>query len=306
MKLKTFNLILLALLTFVSCSNETKEIQYEEVKVEERTLVRSFETSGSIEYKKLVEIMAPVEGRLEKILVEEGEKVEKGQVVAIMSSTLRVKMIDSAMHVGKKEKDFWEKQLLPTKVYTPTSGEVYDRKLGELDFANNGIMRISTGKVVRANVDEIDLNKIKINQSVSISLDVASDKKINGIISKISQTSKKVSNVNVYEVEIELASDAKEKIGFDPKYGMSVTIEFPIEKYEHALALPARAVDSNFGTKVKLTKSTGQRIDVELGNLFGDYVHVKSGLAKGDVILIEKFSNKQKSKRQSPLMMLVK
>ncbi|MCB0326510.1 MAG: efflux RND transporter periplasmic adaptor subunit [Bdellovibrionales bacterium] len=294
------------LLIWTSCEKSNDEIVFENIPVERVDLLRTFEASGAIEYKNLVEARAPTAGRLEKLYAKEGDFVKKNQVLATMSSNKRIELLDAARSAGKEEKDFWEKQLLPTKIFSPSNGEVYDRRFSEQDYVSGWVMRISTGKVVRVNVDEVDLNKVYVGQEVTLFLDIASEKKVLTKVQKISQTSRKVSNVNVYEVEIPLLDEHQNYFGFVPRYGMSVTVEFPIEQYPQALALPLRAVGSQFSKELELTKSSGEKVRVELGNIFGEYVYVKSGLSEGDAIQIEKFSASGSVRKESPLLRLIK
>ncbi|MCC7460581.1 MAG: efflux RND transporter periplasmic adaptor subunit [Proteobacteria bacterium] len=121
---------------------------------------------------------------------------------------------------------------------------------------------------------------------------------------KISQTSKLVNNVNVYQVEVALPSEKKQKrLPFEIKIGMSVTLFFSIHEKPGAKALSISAVNGKSNRSVNLLKENGTKVKVKLGEIYGDWVEVLEGLEVGEKVKIPEFKASEAKKRKSPLML---
>ena len=59
-------------------------------------------TTATVLPKNRLEIKAPVSGRVEQVLVQEGEFVKTGQILAWMSSTDRAALLDAAKGQGQE------------------------------------------------------------------------------------------------------------------------------------------------------------------------------------------------------------
>src|SRR6185295_987790 len=71
-----------------------------------------------------VEIKPPIAGRVEKLLVDEGAKVEAGQILAWLSSSDRAAILDAARAKGPAELKRWEDAYRPTPISAPLGGVV--------------------------------------------------------------------------------------------------------------------------------------------------------------------------------------
>src|SRR6185369_15253119 len=76
-----------------------------------------------------VEIKPPISGRIEQLLVEEGQKVQAGQILAWMSSTDRAAILDAARAQGPEVFAKWQDDYKPTPVVSPLSGVVILRNV---------------------------------------------------------------------------------------------------------------------------------------------------------------------------------
>src|SRR5690606_14198637 len=94
--------------------------------------------------------------------------------------------------------------------------------------------------IVRAQVDETDLAKIKVNQLATITIDSFQSEKINAKVRHIAYEALIVNNVTVYEVEV--APDTKSDI---MRSGMSATIDFLIASKEKTIMVPYEAIKKN-------------------------------------------------------------
>src|SRR5689334_2958254 len=64
------------------------------------TVEDSVEATGEVSPLNRVEIKPPIQGRMEKILTEEGGQVKQGEILAWMSSSDRAAIIDAARAQG--------------------------------------------------------------------------------------------------------------------------------------------------------------------------------------------------------------
>lgn len=297
---KIFSYLLFAMM-LVSCKE--KEIQYQSYEVIKRDLEKKIEVNGSVEAENTVEIYIPVPGRIEKVFVKEGDIVRAKQKIATISSESRTVIMDMAMGKSKEEAEYWRKQMLPTPVFAPVSGKVIVLRSDVGERISGSIGQISMNEIIRANIDENDLQGVEVGKSVEIRFDIDSKTVLKGKVEKISQISKMVNNVNVYPVEVSLPEEAgRKKLPFDIKIGMSVTLHFPVHEKKDAKALPFEATNGKSLTSVFILKEDGTKAKVKLGEVYGDYVEVASGLEVGDKVKVPAFSAGQKKNRKSPLM----
>jgi macrolide-specific efflux system membrane fusion protein len=295
--------IILTLLLCLSFCKE-KEVKYQTFEVEEKDLQKNVEVNGSIESINVVDVYAPVSGRLEQMFVKEGDMVKVGQKIATMSSESRSQIIDMAASKGQAEIEYWKKQMLLTPIYAPVSGKVVIiRAFNKGERISGSIAQISTGEVIRANLDEADLPSVSMNQKVEIYFDIDSKAKLMGTLSKMAQVSKMVNSVNIYQIEVTLPDQEKrKKLPFEIKIGMSVTLAFAVNKKKNTKALSITAVNGKSSATVSLLKENGVKQKVKLGETYGDWVEVLSGLEVGDKIKVPSFNLQKQKTRKSPLM----
>ena len=84
------------------------EQKFTSAKVELKTLRRTVESTGEVRPDNRLEVKSPIAGRIETLLVNEGDLVEKGQIVAWISSTERATLLDTARAKGADELKYWE------------------------------------------------------------------------------------------------------------------------------------------------------------------------------------------------------
>lgn len=270
-------------------------------------------STGTVLPKNRLEIKPPVNGRIEKILVEEGDKVKTGQILAWMSSTERAALLDSARGKGEKELQYWEDIYKPIPLPAPIDGEVIVAKTqpGQTITTADAVLVLSDQLIVRAQVDETDIGKITLDKEAVISLDAYPDVKIKAFVGHIYYESKTVNNVTVYEVDL--------KSNQVPEFfrsGMNAAVDFIEKEKENALLIPEEAVsrrkDGNY-VFLKQKNATGVLnsnlngsipVAVELGVSDGKNVEVLSGITEDDRIIIKekKYSLPQSNSGTNPFM----
>jgi len=165
---------------------------------------QSIDSTGSVASLNRVEIKPPVSGRVEKLLVDEGDKVKQSQLVAWISSTDRNAILDAARAQGPEQLKKWEDAYKPTAVFASLPGEVILKNvvIGQAVDAGTVLFAVADTLIVNASVDESDIGKVSLGQKVRIRLDSYPDQPVDGKVFDILYEGKNVSNVITYGVKL--------------------------------------------------------------------------------------------------------
>lgn len=251
--------------------------------------IRTFiSATGEVRPRNRLPLRPPVSGRIEEMLVKEGDRVESGQLVAWMSSTDRAALLDAARAEGEAALSYWKEVYKPIPVVSFMDGEVIVRAAepGRNINTNDDIIVLSDRLIVRAQVDETDIGKVEAGQEAIISLDAYPRMEVKGDVTRIAYESREVSNVRIYDVEIIPVS-----IPGVFRAGMSANINIIEEERQDALTIPASAVRREGGETYVLVKEEGREApakrSVRLGISDFTNVEVLSGLSEKDTVLEE-------------------
>jgi len=143
-----------------------------------------------------------------------------------------------------------------------------------------------------ANVDEVDLENIKIDQKVEITLDAYKDKIFDGKVSYIYNFAQRTGvGSMVIPVEIDFVNPDK-----DIKIGLSGDADFIVQQKEKALVVPKAAV-RNGGEKARVFVLTDlgnvEEREVKVGIKNTKYVEITKGLKEGEKVVISKLKNEK-------------
>ncbi|MBL8013094.1 MAG: HlyD family efflux transporter periplasmic adaptor subunit [Candidatus Omnitrophica bacterium] len=261
-------------------------------------------TTGSLLPKNRLEIKPPVSGRLEQILVQEGDSVKAGQTIAWMSSTERAALLDAARGQGEESLKYWQEVYKPIPLIAPIDGEVIVGTIqpGQTLTTADPVVVLSDRLIVRAQVDETDIGRIQKGQKATISLDAYPDTRIDATVDHIYYESQVVNNVTIYKVDL-LPSDVP--VFF--RSGMSANIEFVQESKENILVLPISAVQKKDGESFVLRRDSRGKVekrDVEIGLEDDRNVEIVSGVTEDDEIVLrtQKYSPPKASSGGNPMM----
>jgi macrolide-specific efflux system membrane fusion protein len=248
-------------------------------------------------------IKPPVAGRVEEVLVKEGQEVKRGQILAWMSSSERAAMLDAARSDGAAAVKRWEKNYKPTPIIAPIDGTIILRNVetGQTFTNTDAVFTMSDRLTVKAQVDETDIGKIKVGQSVRLTLDAYPDRDIDAKVDQIAFDAQTVNNVTTYVVEV-LPSETPEIM----RSGMTVNVNFEVTKREDVLTVPSEAVKNDGDKSTVLLKGPGGEMksaEIKTGISDGKKTEVTEGLAENDVVLIaEKVSSKGAGGGANPFM----
>jgi macrolide-specific efflux system membrane fusion protein len=262
-------------------------------------------TTGTVLPQNRLEVKPPVNGRVESIMVTEGEKVKVGQTLAWMSSTERAALLDAARQDGEKAQNYWKEVYKPILLISPIEGEVIVARTqpGQTVTTTDAVIVLSDQLIVRAQVDETDIGKVTMGQKATVSLDAYSDTKIKATVSHVYYESKTVNNVTIYEVDL-----ACENVPPFFRSGMNATINFTEESKEDAILVPLEAIIKDKEDNYVLLKQGDQKIPVrrlvKLGISDEKNVEIISGVDPSDTLVIKtkKFSLPKSSMGSNPFM----
>lgn len=257
------------------------------VVAEVEDLRETVDASGSVTPNNRVEIKPPVAGRIETLLVDEGDKVKAGQIVAWMSSTDRAAILDAARAQGPEEFKKWQDAYKPTPVVASLPGEVILRNVvvGEAVTAASVLFAVADTLIVNAQVDEADIGKVTVGQKARVRLDSYPDQPVEGKVIDILYEGKNVSNVITYGVKVR-----PDTVPPFFRSQMTANVSFVIKEKAGALVLPVNAVRERDGRKVVLVPAgegeAPRELEVQTGIEADEKVEILSGLSEGDVVLI--------------------
>lgn len=248
-------------------------------------------TIGTVKPQNRLEIKPSINGRVEKILVREGQEVKVGEILALMSSTERATLIDAARLKGAKEFAYWQRVYKETPLIAPIDGVVIVRDVeqGQTVTTSDAVLVLSDRLIVEADVDETDIGELKAGQKAVIGLDAYPKIKIDAVVDHISYESEIVSNVTIYKVDI-LPHEIPDVF----RSGMSANVEVIVKEVKDALLIPSDAVIHEKGTTFVRMKDpsddTLKKMPIVTGIESEGFTEVVSGIADGDIIYATKRS----------------
>ncbi|MFA5092915.1 MAG: HlyD family efflux transporter periplasmic adaptor subunit [Candidatus Omnitrophota bacterium] len=252
------------------------------------TIQTIISTTGTVLPKNRLEVRPPVGGRVESILVKEGQKVKAGEILAWMSSTERAALLDAARGQGEDKLKYWQEAYKPIALLSSIDAEVIvsTTQPGQTVTIADAVVVLSDELIARAQVDETDIGKIKLGQKALIILDAYPDTKINAIVQHIYYESKTINNVTIYEVDL-----VPESIPEFFRSGMNATIDFVEKRKEGILMVPVEAVYRNKEKRFVLIKNNNQvqpiMQNVETGITDDKNIEITDGVTDKDVLLLK-------------------
>ncbi len=244
-------------------------------------------TTGTVLPKNRLEITPPVAGRIDNIIVKEGDYVKAGDTLAWMSSTERAALLDAARGQGEAKLKYWEDVYKPIALLAPIDGQVIvaTTQPGQTVTTSDAVIVLSDQLIVRAQVDETDIGKIEVNQRAAIILDAYPDAAVDAKVEHIYYESETSNNVTIYKVDL-----IPDEVPVFFRSGMNATVDFKVETKENILLLPVNAVRKENGESyVLLKQQDGQGIAkraIKVGITDDKNYEVISGLSSSDVVII--------------------
>ncbi|OGB74417.1 hypothetical protein A2V68_01770 [candidate division Kazan bacterium RBG_13_50_9] len=182
-----------------------------------------------------------------------------------------------------------EAQITRAKLTAPIAGVITDvnAKVGELSpMTSAAVVLETTGDfLIEANISEVDVNDIKISQSVRITFDAISDTKLNGTVASIDPAATVVLGVINYKVTV-----AFNEMRADIRPAMTADLEILTDQREDVIFLPRRVLkrtETGIGYFVQVLTSEGiEDRDITIGLMGDNEVEVTAGLNEGEQVVL--------------------
>lgn len=238
--------------------NIETDVTYKDVMVSRMDIVNTITSSGEVTSDTVIKNLN-TDKYFEEIYYEVGSYIKKGKKI--------VKYTNGTYYKAPYN-------LVLTDYSVPEEDErIRDNHYLEYMKINSLEMQLS--------VDESEIDKIKTNQSVDITLNAFEDKTFTGKISFINQIGNYSSSGTKYTAIVKFSNDGNVKLGMSGKASIEV------EKAENVLAIPIEAVQTRGKEKyVVVVDNDGntENVVIETGISNEAYVEVKSGLTDEDLV----------------------
>lgn len=277
--------VIIAVIVAVKTSRKPAKDTVREVRPVVGTIQTTITSTATVQPQNRLEIKPPINGRIDEILVKEGDRVKAGQTLAWMSSTERAALLDAARSRGPEAVKYWEDVIKPAPLISPIDGEVIvsQDEPGQTVTSAEAVLVLSDRLIVQAQVDETDIGRIRVNQQANIVLDAYPDKPIPGHVEQIAYESQTINNVTVYMINV-----LPESVPPFFRSGMSATVNFKMDERTNVLKLPLDAVKKKGGRSYVFRRQNGtiKAIQVQTGLENSSEVEIMSGLSEGDELVI--------------------
>ncbi len=267
------------------------------------------ELPGNLEAESIANVLSTTEGKLTTMSVREGDRVESGQIVAMLSPLLREDIINAAritlqtreralnedpgdgslkiqLEQARSDYQFALNQYREIPVIAPVSGLISGRwaDTGDMIPARFKMLEIQSGDNLVANVpvSELDIRKLRAGQTVRIDSDACPDRTFQGRIQRIHpRVDRQTRNATV---EILLQNPCPQL-----RAGMFVRASFVIQTTDNALSVPVAAIMERGRQRSVFIIEEGQarEVIIETGIESNGLAEVVSGLKLGDQLVIE-------------------
>lgn len=262
------------------------EVEFRQVPIQRGDLKLTILSTGVVQPENHLEIKPPIAGRVEKVLVREGDKVKKGQILAWMSSSERAALLDAARAKGPEEVKRWSEYYPASPIVAPINGTLILRNVesGQTFAQTDAVFKISDRLTIKANVDETDIAKIQLKQRARIVLDAYPEQPIRGRVERIAFDAKTVNSVTTYEVTV-----LPEEVPAFMRSGMTANVRFHVETRKNIVLVPNEAIKRKDG-RIYVLVATGNapaERDIRVGASDGKLSEVADGLKEGDIVLAQ-------------------
>jgi membrane fusion protein (multidrug efflux system) len=264
------------------------------------------------------DVVAKVDGEVREVLVEEGDDVEKGQILARLDGArLRLELSESQARLRKLQSDFQrnkelqEKGLISegdfeklqydlealeasynlasleldyTQIRAPISGVVSERyiKLGNTIKVGDPIYRVTSYDplVAYLHVPEREYGELSAGQPVAIDIDAIPGERILASVTRVSSVVDP--DTGTFKVTIEVR-DPERRV----KPGMFGRMSIVYDKHENALQVPRSAIveEMNTSSVFVVEEELAVRKPVQTGFSGNGMVEITGGIDDSDRII---------------------
>lgn len=280
--------------------------------------------SGTVEASQVIPLSFRTTGTVERIYVEVGDAVRKGQLLATLDdsdlqniyNTMLAKYVQaedaynrlkqvydegslpeikwvemkSNLEQATSALDLSKNNLEKCKLVAPTDGIVGRRNIepGQSSITLTGapieLVKLEA-VLVKISVPENEINKIQEGQKAILSVSALGGKTYDGSVTNISPVAELISRTYTVKLTVQNA-------GRDLKPGMVCDVGMNLEPTDSVLVIPYRAVskDSDGKTYVFAVTPDNQRVRkqyISVGQYHGSGIEILDGLTEGQAVVVE-------------------
>lgn len=323
--------ILLALLIAMAGCHTKQETTKKEktfVKVKAKTVTLAtgqpvLRYSGTVEAFQTIPLSFQSQGTVEQVLVQEGDVVRKGQLLAVVNKADYQSIYNSSLAMYQQAKDAYdrlkqvydkgsltevkwvemetqmkqaESQLQIAKnnldkcnLYAPASGVVGKRNIEPGQSSLSGFTPIDLVKIekvlVKMAVPENEIGMIKKGQKAGFVISALGNKGYEGVITHVGVVADQFSRT--YEVKI-----AVDNTSLEMKPGMVCDVNLQLEGSNQQLIVPYQAVTvdktgKSYVWRIQPDNKSVEKTEVTLGVIEQNGIVVISGLVPNDRVVVE-------------------
>ncbi|WP_170932657.1 efflux RND transporter periplasmic adaptor subunit [Desulfosporosinus sp. FKB] len=199
---------------------------------------------------------------------------------------LAVSAAEAQVEQAKASVNAAQIQLDNLTVVSPISGVVSakDVKVGGMVSSQSGSVTVidSNSMVAEISVPDIVIGKIKVDQTVPVSINAMKDKKVSGVIATISPNSDAKDNSYLVKVKIDNSQSGLTA-------GMFIKISLPAETESNILLVPNEAlnIENNVNYLYAVVNGKVKKIAVTVGISDNKNTEVKGNITKGMEVVTE-------------------
>ncbi len=225
-------------------------------------------TAASLSYQATQDsvVTAPIEGTVANLSVSQGNSVTASGTGSSNSS-------NSSNSSGSSSTGS-----------TSTSGSGSSSSSGSSTSNGSTIMVIGdfSQLSVVAQVNEVDIPKVKVGQNATVTLDAFPDQTFVGQVVNVDSVGTTSSNVVTYNVYIDLVSPPS-----TIKPGMTASIAIQTARHDDVITVPTAAIQSSNGASYVRVLKNGKVSTVQVTTGISDDTNteVESGISEGDVVI---------------------
>jgi len=302
----------------------TNAVNVKVVEVKASNTGSTFRYSGTVEASRTIPLTFQSTGTVEKVFVDAGDVVKKGQLLATTDKSNSQSMYDMAMAKFKQAQDAYNRlktvhdqgslpdikwvemesnleqaksslamskdNLEKCSLYAPSNGVVGKRNIepgmSALSISGAPLELVEINDVyIKITVPENEISKLHKGQTASITVSALENKSFSGQILKLSPVADAIART--YEVNILVKNQS-----FELKPGMVCDVSISPAGQNVCMLIPYQAAtkDDDDRTFVYVVDKTTRHVKkqiIETGNYCGSNIEVISGLSTGQTIVSE-------------------
>lgn len=283
-----------------------------------RPISSYLETNGTLEAENDVDLVARVAGPVTELKVEEGMRVQKGQLLArIDPDEVRARMEisrvnrDEAKRAFERAEELYKNELLSREAYdqarstyesaeaqlrgdqlvfgyteitAPFAGVISVRYVKHAQYVglNQPLFRVTSFDPLLCpiQIPERELSRLRLGQSAYVTVEAFRGERFPASVLRISP----VISATTGTVKVTLEVSAQGKL----RPGMFASVFLETETRPDALVIPKAALSlESIGDTVYVAgDGTASRREVKLGFQEGDSVEVRQGVAEGERVIV--------------------